>query len=213
MARWVRPAVLVVLVGVGLVVALTVGVPPIDTVRAQVGAAGWAGPLLYAGLYAALSLTPAPASALTVGAGVLFGWPLGVPVVLVGALAGAVAGFGLARGLGRASVAGLGGARRARLDALLARRGLLAVIAVRLVPVVPFAILNAACGLSAVRARDYVLGTALGMLPVVTALVAVGAFGGHPGSPAFLLAAGGLAVLLVGGAVVARRRGVAAGER
>lgn len=210
MARWLRPALLVVLVAAAVAVALTVGVPPLEGVRAWVGAAGWAGPILYAALYAALSLTPAPASVLSIAAGVLFGWTVGVPVVVAGALAGAVAGFGLARYLGRSTAEGLGGERLARLDALLRRRGLLAIIGVRLVPIVPFAILNAACGLTAVRVRDYVLGTALGILPAVAAYVAVGAYGAEPGSLPFLLAVGGLVVLVGGGAVVARRHRVVA---
>jgi uncharacterized membrane protein YdjX (TVP38/TMEM64 family) len=203
--RWIRPALLAVLAVAAVAVAMTVGVPPIEDVRAAVGAAGWAGPVLYAGLYAALSLTPTPATVLSIGGGVLFGLAVGVPVVLAGALVGAVAGFALARLLGRSTVAGLGGDRLARLDALLQRRGLLAMVAVRLVPTVPFAMLNAACGLTGVRARDYVLGTAVGIVPAATALVAVGAYGADPVSVPFLLSAGGLAVLLIGGAVLARR--------
>lgn len=209
MARWLRLALLGVLATGAVVVAITVGVPPLPEIRARVEAAGWAGPLVYAALFAALSLTPAPATVLTVGAGVLFGWPAGVPVALVGALTGAVLGFGATRVLGRASVEGLGGVRRDRLDALLRRRGLLTVIGIRLVPAVPFAIVNAACGLTAVRARDYVLGSAIGMTPGVAVFVAIGAYGAEPGSAPFLLAVASLAVLVGGGAVLARRRDTA----
>ncbi len=208
-ARWLRPVLLVAVVAVAVAVALTVGVPPIGQVRAWVGAAGWAGPALYAALYAALSLTPVPATVLSVGGGVLFGLVVGVPVVVAGALTGAGAGFALARYLGRSTAEDLGGARLVRLDALLRRHGLPAMIGIRLVPIVPFAILNAACGLTAVRARDYLLGTALGMLPGVIAFAAIGAYGSEPTSVPFLLAVGGLMVLLGGGAVVARRRRVA----
>lgn len=204
MARWMRPALLVAVVLAAAAVAFLVGVPPIQQIRAWVSSAGWAGPVLYAALYAGLSLTPTPATVLSIGAGVLFGLGVGVPVVWAGATAGAVAGFALARYLGRATVEGLGGERLARLDALLRRRGLLAMIGIRILPVVPFAILNVACGLTAVRARDYVLGTALGIIPGATAFVAIGAYGAEPGSLPFLLSVLGLAVLL-GGAVMARR--------
>lgn len=206
MARWIRPALLAVVVAAAIAVAVTLGVPPIEDVRATVAMAGWAGPVLYAGLYAALSITPTPASVLSIGGGVLFGLAVGVPVVLAGALLGAVAGFGLARWLGRSTVEGLGGRRLARLDELLLRRGLLAMIGIRLVPVVPFAVLNMACGLTAVRLRDYALGTGLGIVPGATAFVAVGAYGADPTSLPFVLAVGGLAVLLGAGAVAARRR-------
>lgn len=209
MARWVRPALLVVLVAGAVATAVTVGVPPVAEVRSWVEAAGWAGPVLYAALFAALSLTPAPATVLTVAAGVLFGWPVGVPVALAGALTGAVVGFGLARVLGRSAVERVGGDRLARLDALLRRRGLLTMLAVRMMPIVPFAVVNAACGLTGVRARDFVLGSALGMAPGMAAFVAIGAYGGEPGSTPFLLAVGGLAVLVAGGAVAARKHAAA----
>lgn len=207
--RWWRPVLLGVIVVAAVVVALVVGVPPLADVRAAVAAAGWAGPALFAALYAGLSLTPVPATVLSIGAGVLFGFPLGVPVVMAGAFTGATVGFLLARHLGRSALDGIGGERLARLDDLLRRRGLLAVLAVRMVPVLPFAVINMACGLSALRTRDYLVGTGLGMLPAVTAFVGIGAYGTEPGSLPFLVSAGGLALLLVGGAVLARRRRLA----
>jgi len=210
--RWWKPALLGALLVAAVLVAVTVGVPPIGEIRGWVADAGWAGPVLYAALYAGLSLTPAPASVLSIGGGVLFGIGVGLPVVLAGAIAGAVAGFVLARRLGRASVerfqerAGVGSARLGQLDALLRRHGLLAIMGIRLAPVVPFAVLNMACGLTALRTRDYVLGSAVGMAPAVAAFVAVGAYGADPGSLPFLLSVGGLATVIGVGAVLARRR-------
>lgn len=204
--RWLRPALLVTLVAAGIVVALVVGVPPVDQMRSWVVAAGWAGPVVYALLYAALALTPAPASLLGIAGGVLFGLPLGLAVVLAGAVAGATAGFAAARWLGRATVLRLGGHRLAQLDMLVQRRGVLAVIAARLVPVVPFTTLNLACGLTAVSFRHYVLGTAVGILPATTAYVTIGAYGAEPGSTPFLVAVGGLVALLGIALLAARRR-------
>lgn len=209
MRRWWRPALLGALVVAAVVVALVVGVPPIAEIRAAVAGAGWAGPVLFAALYAGLSLTPVPATVLTVAAGVLFGWTVGVPVAMAGAFTGAAVGFLLARHLGRSALDGVGGERLARLDDLLRRRGLLAVLAVRMVPVLPFAVINMVCGLSALRTRDYLVGTGVGMLPAVTAFVGIGAYGTEPGSLPFLVSAGGLMLLLVGGGVLARRRRLA----
>jgi uncharacterized membrane protein YdjX (TVP38/TMEM64 family) len=203
---WVRPLILLIVVSSGVVVALTVDIPPIDDLRLQVAAAGWAAPALYAALYAALSLIPAPASVISVAAGVLFGLATGLTVVMAGALVGAVAAFALSRVLGRAAVERVESERLRQVDALLRRRGLLAVIGMRLVPVVPFTMLSYVCGLSAVRFRDYLLGTAVGILPAATAYVTLGAYGATPGSVPFLVALGGLAVLAVVGLVVARRR-------
>lgn len=196
---------MLVVVG-GAAIVVTLGVPPVEEIRGWAQRVGWAGPLLFAALYAGLSLTPAPVAVLSIGAGVLFGLPVGTGAVMVGALAGSAIGFGLSRVLGRATVERFGGERLARLDGLLRRRGLLAVIAVRLVPLLPFTALNYACGLTAVRTRDYLLGTALGIAPGAAAYVTIGAYGAIPGSTPFLLAIGGLAVLAILGVVVGRRR-------
>jgi uncharacterized membrane protein YdjX (TVP38/TMEM64 family) len=203
---WIRPLVLLVLLGAGVAVAASVGIPPVEDVRAWVAAAGWAGPVAFAGLYAVLTLTPAPATVLSIAAGLLFGLAGGLAVVMTGALLSAIGAFGLSRGLGRRAVERVDNDRLNHLDALLRRRGLLAVVGIRLVPLLPFTALNYLCGLTAVRTRDYVAGTAVGILPGATAYVAIGAFGAEPGSVPFLIAVGGLVTLSVAGLVVARRR-------
>ena len=202
--RWARPLVLLAVVAAGVVVALTVGIPPIDEVRAAVDRAGSAAPVLFVLLYAALALTPTPATVTSLAAGVLFGLPLGLAIVMLGAVGGSGLGFALARVLGRDAVRAVDSRQLRRVDALLRRRGLLAVIGIRLVPL-PFAAVNYACGLSALRPRDYLLGTAVGIMPGATVYVTIGAFGATPGSVPFLLAAGGLVVLTLAGAALVRR--------
>ena len=202
---WLRPLILLAVVLAGVVLALTVGIPPIDELRSGVAAAGWAAPVLYAAIFAGLTLTPAPASVVSIAAGVLFGFATGLIIVMAGALASAVVAFGLARMLGRAAVERVTSRRLRQVDALLRSRGLLAVIGMRLVPFVPFSTLNYLCGLSAVRFRSYLLGTPVGILPAATVYVTLGAYGATPGSVPFVLAVGGLAVLAITSVVVARR--------
>lgn len=209
---WIRPLILAVLLAAGVAVAVLVGVPPVAAIRTWVDGAGWAAPVAFAALYAGLTLTPAPATVLSVAAGLLFGLAGGLTVVMAGALVSALGAFALSRLLGRRALQRVDSDRLRRLDALLRRRGLLAVIGVRLVPLLPFTALNYACGLTAVRVRDYVLGTAVGIAPGAAAYVTLGAYGAEPGSTPFLLALGGLGVLAVGGIVVARRRRVATGR-
>ncbi|WNV77698.1 VTT domain-containing protein [Geodermatophilus sp. DSM 44513] len=204
-AGWVRPALLVLAVGLVAVVAAAVGLPDVARLRAGVAGLGPAGPLAFALLYAAVTLTPLPKTVLSAAAGVLFGLLTGVAVVLAGALLGAVAAFALARALGRDTVERLTGSRVARLDALLGRRGLPAVLAVRLVPVLPFTAVNYLAGLTAVRFRDYLAGTALGIVPGTVAFVTLGAHGSSPGSWPFVLAVLALVALSAGGAAAARR--------
>ena len=126
-------------------------------------------------------------------------------VVTAGALLSAAGAFGLSRSLGRRAVERVDNDRLRRLDALLRRRGLLAVIGIRLVPLLPFNALNYLCGLTAVRTRDYIAGTVVGSCPG-PAYVTIGAFGAEPGSLPFLIAVGGLVALSLAGLLVARRR-------
>lgn len=156
-------------------------------------------------LYALVTLLPLPKNVFAAVAGVLFGLERGIVVVLLAALLGAAAAFGLSRALGREDVERLTGARVARVDALLRRHGMLTVIAVRLVPVLPFTAINYAAGLTSVRIRDYALGTAVGIVPGTVSFVALGTFGTTPVSWPFLLSITALALLIGGGLLVARR--------
>lgn len=199
-----RAVALAVFVAVAVAVGVLVPLPSIDEVRAAVADLGPAGGVVLALGYAAVTLTPAPKNVLTVAAGLAFGFWTALLWVYLGALLGAALAFLLGRALGRDAVERFTGARVARVDDLLARRGLLAVIGVRLVPVLPFTAINYVAGLTAVRRRDYALGTALGIIPGTVAYVALGAFGFELQWPAWV-ALGVLGALTLAGAVVAWR--------
>ena len=202
---WIRLAVLASVVVAAAVVAASVGLPDAAQLRADIAAAGPAAPFVFVLLYALVTLAPLPKNVLTVIAGVLFGLLEGTVIVLVGALLGALAAFGLGRLLGREAVERLTGRRVARIDSLLSRHGLLAVLGVRLVPVLPFTAINYAAGLTAVRRRDYLIGTALGIVPGTVAYASLGAYGTSPGSWPFTVAVVALVVLTAGGAAAAHR--------
>ncbi len=200
-----RLAVLLTVVSVFVLVVVVLR-PTSEELRSTVERAGPAGPLLFVLVYGLLTLAPFPKAFLSVAGGILYGLGAGVVLVLAGAVLGAVGAFLLARRLGREAVERFTGPRVAKVDALLLDRGLLAVIALRLLPVAPFTAVNYAAGLSAVRGRDYVLGTAVGVLPGTVSYVALGAYGlDAVSSPAYLvaLAVGALGVVVV---LVARRR-------
>lgn len=156
-------------------------------------------------LYAAATVALLPAGALSLAAGALFGPVIGVGAVWVGAMAGATAAFGLGRLLSGSMTRSFGGPRLARLNTYLDRRGLAAVLLVRLVPLFPFGWVNFAAALTTLTWRSYVVGTALGMLPGVLVYVVLGAGATRPGSPAFWIALAGFAVLTAGGSLLARR--------
>lgn len=193
--------VLILLGAVGL--ALLLGTPDIEALRLRVDAAGVWGPAFFFALYVGLALIPFPKALLTAAGGAVFGLWAGAGLALAAALVGAVISFGLGRVLGRDAVDRLIRGRVVRVDALLADRGLSAVLIVRLVPLVPFIAINYASGLSAVRFRHFVLGSAIGMVPGSLAYAALGAYGTNPWG---LAAAGSaLVVLVVGGSWWARR--------
>jgi phosphatidylserine/phosphatidylglycerophosphate/cardiolipin synthase-like enzyme/uncharacterized membrane protein YdjX (TVP38/TMEM64 family) len=84
---------------------------------------------------------------------------------LAGALASAATSYWLGRVLGRDVVRRLAGPRLNALSRRLARRGLVAMTLVRLLPVAPFSVVNAVAGASHIGWRDFLLGTVLGMAP------------------------------------------------
>lgn len=204
-SAWVRLLALAAGVVVAAVVAVSVGLPDATQLRADMMAAGPAAPVVFALLYALVTLTPLPKNVLSAIAGLLFGLTTGTAIVLSGALVGALAAFGLARVLGREAVERITGRRLARIDGLLRRSGVLAVLGVRLVPVVPFTAVNYAAGLTAVRKRDYLIGTGLGIVPGTIAYVSLGAYGTSPGSWPFVVAVLALVALTAGGGAAASR--------
>jgi uncharacterized membrane protein YdjX (TVP38/TMEM64 family) len=57
------------------------------------------------------------------------------------------------------------GASMKRIDALLTSQGIITVAAIRMVPLAPFTIVNLVAGAIGVRFLDYMVGTALGLMP------------------------------------------------
>lgn len=102
---------------------------------------------------------------------VAFGPWAGAACCLAGALMGACLSYGLGRFLGREALEHFGGMRVNALSRGLARRGVLAVIVVRLVPVAPFAVVNMIAGASHIRLRDLMMGTTIGMMPSTIAMM------------------------------------------
>ena len=129
---------------------------------------GWgerAGPLLaFLAFTAAVSLA-IPLSFLTLVALAALGPWQGMLCAVLGALFGAGISYVLGRWLGFEAVQRLGGARINALSQRLAQRGLWAVVAVRMVPVAPFAVINLLAGATHLRLRDLLLGTAIGIMP------------------------------------------------
>jgi len=211
-----RLALLIGLAAAVVVLALVVDLPSVAETRARVQRAGALGPVLFVALYVGLALLPLPKNVLSVAAGAVFGLGPAFGLVLLAAVLGASVAFWLGRLLGRDAVERYTGNRVARVDALVVRHGLLGIVTLRLVPLVPYTALNYLAGLSALRWSHYLVGSTLGMVPGVTALVLLGAYGTEPRSWPFitgallmvlLVALGGFAVRGRFGRTPALRRG------
>lgn len=115
-----------------------------------------------------MTLVLMPIIPLVVACGWLYGVP-GALIALGAAVASAATSFSIARALaGNAAAQALLERPRARaLAELAAEGGLITVALVRLSPILPYTPSNAVLGLTPMRLRDLVLGTALGMAPGV----------------------------------------------
>ena len=137
-----------------------------------------------------------------------FGPVLGFAYGLVGSLASAILMYAVGAWLGRRALQGLFGPRLNRIREGIDRSGIMAIAAVRLVPVAPFTVVNMVAGACHIRLVDYVVGTALGLLPGLLLMSALGyqifRFMVEPSFTDFLLVAGG-AVVWVAVVVVAQR--------
>ena len=134
------------------------------------------GPVIFVLLYIVAAVLFVPGSALTLGAGALFGVGLGSVLVSVGATLGATAAFLVGRYLARDWVAKkiAGNAAFAAIDRAVASEGWKIVGLTRLSPAFPFTLLNYAFGLTRVSLRDYVLASWIGMMPGTVMYVYLG---------------------------------------
>lgn len=200
-ARLVLLAILLVLASAGV---LLIGGPSKAGIEETIRATGIAAPVVFIALYAVLTVLLFPGSIITAASGALFGTALGTALAVVGATIGATGAFLIGRRLGRSEVERIAGRRIGALDAWLERRGFLAVLYVRLIPIAPFSALNYVAGVTSVRARDYVLGTAIGIVPGAFAYAALGGSIDEPTSPEFLAALGLVLVLAALGPLLSR---------
>jgi uncharacterized membrane protein YdjX (TVP38/TMEM64 family) len=122
-------------------------------------------PLLYIGAYVLGTVLFFPGLALSLAGAALFDLFEATLYTWTGATLGATLAFLLARVLGRDFFAQLLAGRLQTLDERLSRNGYFNLLILRLVPLIPFNAINFGAGLTSIRLRDYVLATAIGILP------------------------------------------------
>ena len=141
------------------------------------GRSSWAAFLLLQCLVAVSGVLPASLSGIAAGA--VFGLGFGFGLAALSTMAGAVIAFALSRSVFRPWVAGMLARRPTlqRLDDAVGHDGWRSVCLLRLSPIMPFAVMSYALGLTAISWRDYLIGT-LASLPALLCYVALGHFAG-----------------------------------
>lgn len=208
-AAWLRLGVLVAVLGAAAGSLLLWS--PTALLTGGTGAAAPGVLLLYALVYAFGTLAFFPRPALNAAAGLLLGVGHGVPMAVLGTTLGAAMAFALGRTLGREAMRPfLRGRMLLALDRRFTEQGFRSVLLLRVLPGIPFQAANYGAAFSGARFVPFLAGTAIGVVPTTAVYVTAAASAGEPGSAAFLLSAGAIALLvlftLVGLVRAARRR-------
>jgi uncharacterized membrane protein YdjX (TVP38/TMEM64 family) len=178
----------------------------LDDIRTAVASTGPAAPLVYVVVSAVLGSIFVPGPLLAAGSGLLFGPVLGTFVTL-GATVGTATIAGLAgRRAGRDSTRAVLGADRAeRIDALIGRGGLWAVVGQKFVPGISDAAASYAFGAFGVPLWQMMIGSFIGSAPRAFVYTALGASVGDLSSPLVYVAIAVWCATAVIGAFAAHR--------
>lgn len=188
-------AAIVILVAVALLVPL----PTAMQMREWASAAGPWFPLVFVVVHTVMTVFPFPRTAFTLSAGLLFGPLLGIGLAVVASTLSAVIAVVLVRAAGWQLSRLVSHPRVDTLDARLRERGWVTVLSMRMIPAVPFAVLNYAAGASAVRLVPYAIATLVGVIPGTAAVVILGdALTGNISPLLFLVSACTAAVGIAG---------------
>jgi len=198
----------VCIIATGLALYLLGGVNP-ALIQAWLKSAGIWAPIVYITLYVVATVLVLPSTALNLTGGAIFGPVLGTVWTSVGAIIAAIVSFAFTRTVGRVAVAKRLAGRWQAMDAEVRRGGLFYMFAIRLIPIMPYGLVNFAAGLTSVSFKDYVLGTTLGTVPSVLPFVLLGSSGLkalRTGDILPLVGALALTGILVAGSTWYRRR-------
>ena len=161
---------------------------------------GWA-PVLYIGLFILLPTFFFPVAVLALAGGLLFGLWWGSVYTFIGAVLNCALMFLLARYVGRSQVQRLVEPKlspqwQRRLQMADGKEGFLLLIILRLIPAVPYNLINYTFGLTGISFSSYLLASAIGIIPGTFAFINIGDKTLEAGSPSFWIAIGLLVLLL-----------------
>lgn len=125
-------------------------------------------------MFVAGGLVLMPVTLLIVGTAAAFGVGWGLLYATVGTIASAALSYVLGAWLGQRAVRRLLGDKLMRVRDAVARRGVLAIAAIRMIPVAPFTVVNLAAGATKIGFVSFIAGTIIGMAPGFLVLSTLG---------------------------------------
>ena len=134
-------------------------------------------PIIFIILYILATIFFIPGTPLTISGGLIFGKFVGTFYTIIGATIGATIAFSMSRYLGESFIEKLLKDKYKKLyqyDEKIKTNGLAVVLFLRLIPLFPFNGLNFALGLTKLKRRDFIIGTAIGIIPGSFALAFLG---------------------------------------
>ena len=191
--------------------------PRVLPVVAAIHALGALGPVLFVLLYLVAVPALVPSAWLTIAGGAVFGFSRSVAYALIGSTLGSTAAFLLGRYVVRRLVERQ--ITSTPIVAAVARavsaQGRRIIFLLRLSPVAPFNFLNYALGLTTISVRDFVIASAVGMIPSTFLYAYTGDVAGEAlalagqarvprGASYYAMLTGGLAATIAATALVTR---------
>ena len=123
-----------------------------------------------------VSFLPLPAETVAIANGMAFGRAEGFILTWIGAMIAAALAFLLARNIARPLIYRFMPAPRvAHFERTVERRGAPFLLLVRMIPLIPYTIVNYGSGMTPVKFRTYLWTSGLGMAPPIFAFVSIGA--------------------------------------
>ena len=175
------------LAGLALLAGLVLAVPALhdafeaaihgetDEVRRQLDELGVAGPLLIIALALIHAVVFFPAEIVDAAAGFAYGFFPALALMMFGWLFSGLLCFLVGRSVARPLLdRWLGAERFERTEAMIERGGVTLLIAVRLIPILPFSLVSYAAGAAHVPTWRFVWTTAVGYLPITALAVYFG---------------------------------------
>ena len=169
----------------------------------------WAA-MVYVGLFTLLPAFFFPVAVLALAGGLLFGLWWGSLYTFLGAILNCTLMFFLARHAGREKVEAMLQKKlppiwQQRIRHLNSGSGFMLLIVLRLIPAVPYNLINYAFGLTAMPFRTYILASAIGIIPGTFAFINIGDKALDVTSSDFWIAIGALVLLLAVTALLGKK--------